>query len=429
MEKQYIETGLSPRITLNVNGQLTVKGWDESRIQIRTSSDENLTLNQEGDNITIACNNQCTLNVPMMASMNLQTINGNVVIKALEGELIGNVINGNLDLRSVGSVVLHKVEGNIASRDVDGNMTLDKVQGNLTVRDIQGDFSASDRIRGNLTLYDVDGNAAASADGNITLRLDPSPGKSYQFEAKGNIACRLPEDVSVEIDIDKANKISITLPVWLEGVDEKQAIQHPTAPYKLTLGDGDSKMKLSSSGSVFLGSEAPEWDFAEDIDFKLDDEIIKLSDSITEQIDQQLQNQMEMLDQQLDIQMEMLSARLGMAGLPEDKARRIEERSRQSAERAAQRAQEKIRRAQERLEQKLAAAQRKAEQKARIAARKSRAHHRHSFHINIPPHQMPPTGEPISDEERLVILRMLEQKKITPEEAEQLLAAIEGNES
>jgi hypothetical protein len=37
-----------------------------------------------------------------------------------------------------------------------------------------------------------------------------------------------------------------------------------------------------------------------------------------------------------------------------------------------------------------------------------------------------PQGDPISDDERLVILKMLQEKKITLEEAEKLLAALEG---
>jgi hypothetical protein len=36
-------------------------------------------------------------------------------------------------------------------------------------------------------------------------------------------------------------------------------------------------------------------------------------------------------------------------------------------------------------------------------------------------------GEPVSEEERMTILRMLQEKKITSEEAEKLLAALEGN--
>jgi hypothetical protein len=429
MEKQFLETGLSPRVTLNVSGHLTVKGWDESQVQVRTSSAENLVLEQQDDVISIRCTDQCTLNVPSQASLSMQTINGHATLKALQGEIVGEIINGNIDLRNVGSVTLHKVDGNVSARDVDGEMSLDKVNGNITVRDIQGNFSVKEQVNGNLNLYDADGNASGSADGNVNLRLDPSPGKSYDFEANGNIVCRLAEGVSAEIVIERANKISINLPISVAGDDEKQAEQHPVAPYTLTLGEGDSKIRLSSSASVILGSEAPEWDFAEDIDFEIGDEISELSESITEQVAQQLESQMEILEQQLEMQMEMLSAKLGMAGIAAEEARRIEERSRQSAERATQRAQEKIRRAQERLEQKLAAAQRKAEQKARIAARKSRVHPRHSFSINIPSHPAPPVGDPVSDEERIVILRMLEQKKINLEEAEQLLAALEGKEA
>jgi hypothetical protein len=36
--------------------------------------------------------------------------------------------------------------------------------------------------------------------------------------------------------------------------------------------------------------------------------------------------------------------------------------------------------------------------------------------------------DPVSDEERLTVLRLLEQKVITLEEAEALLAALEGKE-
>ncbi len=38
-----------------------------------------------------------------------------------------------------------------------------------------------------------------------------------------------------------------------------------------------------------------------------------------------------------------------------------------------------------------------------------------------------PQGEPVSEEERMAILRMLQEKKITSEEAEKLLSALEGD--
>jgi hypothetical protein len=38
-------------------------------------------------------------------------------------------------------------------------------------------------------------------------------------------------------------------------------------------------------------------------------------------------------------------------------------------------------------------------------------------------------SEPVSEEERLIILRMLEQKKITMDQAEELLSALESKDT
>jgi hypothetical protein len=141
---------------------------------------------------------------------------------------------------------------------------------------------------------------------------------------------------------------------------------------------------------------------------------------------------MEILSRQFNEQIDNLSAKLGKAGLSAADADRIMRRARETGQEASARAQEKMRRGQERLERKLAAAQRKSEQRAdrRFGA------HRHSWSFTWPTPPTPPGAprppagasdqEPVKDEERLAILRMLEQKKITLEQAEQLLAALEG---
>jgi hypothetical protein len=62
-------------------------------------------------------------------------------------------------------------------------------------------------------------------------------------------------------------------------------------------------------------------------------------------------------------------------------------------------------------------------------ARERAARHAHgawSFSIPTPPTPPTPQGDPVTEDERLMILRMLEQKQISMEEAEQLLSALEG---
>jgi hypothetical protein len=84
-----------------------------------------------------------------------------------------------------------------------------------------------------------------------------------------------------------------------------------------------------------------------------------------------------------------------------------------------------------RAEAKIQATVRRAEMKARAAeVRSRRGSH---FNVNIgrwnwdlTPQSPSEKSEPVSDDERLVILRMLKEKKINLEEAEKLLAALEG---
>ena len=60
-------------------------------------------------------------------------------------------------------------------------------------------------------------------------------------------------------------------------------------------------------------------------------------------------------------------------------------------------------------------------------------HHRHHWHVDWTYKNKDdqgargpsPASEGVSDDERLAVLRMLEQKKITSQEAERLLAALE----
>ncbi len=99
----------------------------------------------------------------------------------------------------------------------------------------------------------------------------------------------------------------------------------------------------------------------------------------------------------------------------------ISERVRRQVEKAARRAEQKMRRAEIKIQQ--------------AGHRAHRAHVRANFEMGRrkwdgTPGSFPPGGinEPVSDEERMAILKMLQGKKITAEEADKLLAALEGGE-
>lgn len=417
MDKRSIHTGERPKITLNISGNLSVKGWDKFEVVAKCSSPDDLVLDVQDDEISVNCRSNGSLRIPYRSVIQASQIKGDATFKSVEGEISITQISGNLSLRSVGSVTIGTVHGNLAAKNVDGSIALEKCQGNVSVRDIQGDLMIEESVSGNLSLKEIDGSAKAHARGNVSVELDPSPESSYDFQAKGNLSCRLPADASVKVDILSGSKIAVKIP----DVEVPSRIK---APFDLTLGDGDANLTLSAAGNVSLASRPADWDLGE-FEVDIGDDFELMAESLDEQISSQIEAQMEMMEEELQHQLDALSFSLEKTALSAEQAERISERAREASERANRRAQEKIRRAQEKMQRKLEAARLRAERKTRAAERAARDRRRRP---EPPERPVPPkrVSDPVSDEERLMILQLLEQGKVTPEEAEQLLAALEG---
>jgi len=435
MEKQFITTSESPKVVLEAHSNLRLKGWDELQVAAKTDSENNLSIEQQDDTIRVVCSSDCKVYVPRQAIVTVETVHGDAMIKGLEGELTIQEASSNLTIHGAGPTTIQTVHGDLSMKNIAGDLKITTVSGNVSARDVQGDFTVSDFVHADLTLKDVSGNASAKADGNVTLSLDPAPGEQYDFSARGDLLCNLSADASAAVHIAHGGDVTVKI----SGVELGEVGDEPI---DFTLGDGDAVLKLSADGNVFVGSQTPSWEdmgrFGVEFGKKFEGigkDFEGLGEKIGEQITQQIEAQMGMIDMQIEAQLSGLSARLGAIGLSPEQQERVAERAREASERANERVQEKMRRAQEKLDRKIAEAQRRAEQRAREAERRTRVHERHAgarehrgWHFDWPSPPTPPVApsDPISDDERMVILRMLEQKKITPEQAEQLLSALEG---
>jgi len=415
VEKQIPFTSETPRVVVEIYGALTLKGWEQPEISAECISADDLLLEELSGEVYLRCRDTCTARVPYAAQVQVKRADGHVTIKSLEGTLELERVGGNLTLRSVADTLVKRVDGHLSAKNIAGDLRLGRVSGNVSARDVEGDFTA-EGIDGNLQLEDLDGGATARVHGNARLDLDPSTGLRYAFEMDGNLVCRLPQDASVRVAIERASSIRVKLP----GQDSKDL----SAPHELVLGEGAAEVRLQAGGIVMLGESPAEVEFGAGfgagtgVDFGFEE----MAASIEQQVELQLESQLEMLEQQMDD----LAVMLSTAGLPSEQAEQIQRRAREAGERARDRAQEKMRRAQERLQRKLETAARRAERKTQAADRAARDRRRRPGPAEATPAGATPAAAQVSQAERLIVLKMLEQQQITVEQAEQLLAALEG---
>jgi hypothetical protein len=312
---------------------------------------------------------------------------GNVRVERVEGPVTVATVHGNTNLRAVGPTALERTLGNLSARQVMGDLRVQTTNGSARVRQVEGSLSLG-QVDGNLVAERLErGLAAEQVRGNVRLGPPFSPGQTYRLNARGNLTVRLPTDASLRLALSAAGGVRSHVPdLELEKTDgETQGV----------LGAGEASLEAHVSGHVSLRPLELEEGPAAGLDFMAD---------------------MEMLGAQIEARIAEAMSEMG-ARLEESLGRVDSEAIRRRVERATEQALRQAGRA-------TAQARRRAEREAeRARLRAERAERRWQRASGRRPR---PTREPATDEERMRVLRLVEEGKITPEQAADLLAALEG---
>ena len=138
METVSLNTNDTPNITLDIKGDLTIKGWLKQEVIASNSSKDDLKVEEVDNQIRITCFRNCSVKVPYGATINNIVVNGNGSIKSVEGDINVEAVYGNLTLRSVGSSNVGVVHGNLVAKNISGDLLIHAVRGNANVKDVQG---------------------------------------------------------------------------------------------------------------------------------------------------------------------------------------------------------------------------------------------------------------------------------------------------
>jgi hypothetical protein len=275
--------------------------------------------------------------------------------------------NGDLSIRDVQDVSIDTVNGDFSLSGARGNLNIRSLNADASVRDVEGavDLPA---VADDLALRNVGGNINVNAGEDVVLYLNPKAGQAVNITAGDDIMLVLPPQANATLDLS-GDEIEVQLPDVEEDEDATQRV--------ITLGDGSAKIHLKAGSDVRVSSAAGERG-------------------------EEFGN---------------------FAGMMFDWS--------DFGEALGERISRRVQQAQQRAERQAQAAARRAEQKLRGGRVRGNIKVGR-WNWDIQPGSFPgapatPPAEPVSEEERMAILKMLQEKKITAEEADKLLAALEGD--
>lgn len=402
---QILQTSATPVIHLqNVEGNLTLSGWDRPEIQARVRGDGDvLEIKQQDGVVTIACEDDLWLQAPVQATITIDNVEGNAAISLILNGLTIDAIGGNAVVNSVNAVTARQIEGNFTARLIAGDLRIDVIEGNAQIAKVGGDIWLGS-VEGNLVLDEIGGNIEATAEGNVRVQATLAPSQQCTLRAEGSVTCEVPRDAGGVFMLKAEGHIRV------RDLGEERNLRNGVLNFERA--PAHARLTLEAEGNILLrGVQLRDFDTTE-FAGRLEEEMALHSVEITQQITAQIEAQVNELSRQLDDKL----ARIG------------------ASEELATSIQEKVQSAMRRAEEKLAETLRKVEQRTQEAEGRRR---KSPGWVAPPTPPLPPAAPkppatsrarrtPATDEERMLILRMVEQGKLSVEQAEKLLLALNG---
>lgn len=385
MAKRIEEINVSvPVIVQNVGGDLVLRGREGDALVVDGDNPQVEHLGS-GQPYLVRCGGDCRVSVPSGVDVVVQRVGGDARIAELDGNVEIENIGGDLTVGHVAAVAIHTVGGDLRLKWTDADARIENVGGDATVREVGGSLHIQN-VGADLFLRTVEGSCVVEHTGDdLVLNVAFHPGHEYRFNAGSDILCRIQPDTGARFVLPQHTRYELDVEADVTTSDSGESTI-------ITIGDGGATVRLTAGGELrFIGEE-------EDYVFNLGAQIEEELEARLSSLEEKLAQQFEGLDERLQAQSE-----------------RFAEQAAHFATHAARQAERQVDRARRSLDRRKMKSRKRDFGEARFTW---------GFPPEPPKPPRPPV-EPVREEERLMILRMVQENKITIEEAERLLAALE----
>jgi hypothetical protein len=363
-------TTSTPQLKISCHADLAITGTPDNLVVIDIDDDSPASqIGRQEEVISIAAASDCAITCPIGAALTIEHASGDLRILQVKGALAVNVINGDAALHDVGPATIKAVQGDLSVRDAGGDVQIEVVRGDAKLKRVAGSI-AINKVAGDFVASDLGGGLAINlVGGDASLQTNLMTGQVYALKSGGDTIFRV-EGGGGQFALNCKGDLRVRLPMTNWTGNDRSATG--------TYGDGSAQVKLSANGDLLVlpASTGTQFD----------------PDMLSEQVEAMIESAMSQFETQMSQVQRDLEQRFGKYDKQAEKAA---ERAARSAERAKRRAE--------------------------------RAAGSWTFTVGRPP--TPPTphnAEPVTDQERLLILKMVEEGKITADQAAQLLAALES---
>lgn len=248
MEKYQQIIAVEPDVTIVVraHSNLDVHQWERPELGIIT--DINVQkIRHENKLLRMLFVEDCELCVPKNREVIIDRVSENARVRDLQNPLTINKVGGRLALQNVNSVVVGRVSESCLVENIAGTLKIGKVGDHLTGKNL-GSSVTVERVSGRVQLQGVSGALELRADDSVEVSVMDTNHEKIHIRSADSIQLHLPVDPNASLQIRSGGES-----ILLETSFLKKKLNENRS--EIRLGTGEQKIVLEADDRVRITSE------------------------------------------------------------------------------------------------------------------------------------------------------------------------------
>ncbi|MEM5776464.1 MAG: hypothetical protein AAGU05_15780, partial [Anaerolineaceae bacterium] len=248
------------RVFIKAHATLDVEGWEKSEIWIET--DLNVQrIQHESYGLHLLFVDDAVIKIPRQSVLVIEKAAGNARVRNMAADVEIRSMDGNLAVQQANRVRIDRVNSSCLVQNIHGRLEIHSVMGNLKGKDCYGMVQA-ERVMAGVELSALHGGADIRAMGDIHVGFLSESSEPVKLRSSADISINLPFELDAEMRVKTdAHLTELTLG------ERKEKITHRR--HVLLVGDGRRKFDLEAGGKIQIVAERIE-----------DKEILKLFEEL-----------------------------------------------------------------------------------------------------------------------------------------------------
>lgn len=241
MKQTIIPIKPDARVMIKCSADLSVEGTEESILVVIVDQGDSLRMREENGVYRIQSDTDCRLLLPSTAMVTVEKTGGDGQLKNLKSRVVIGKIGGDLKLDSISGASVESIGGDCHIYAAIGAIELARVGGSLTADG--GESLLAGGVGGDAKIYNFTGKLEVIAGDEVSIQLSQANVPEIRIKSGSDIDLYLPENANCQLDLKSGGE---SIKVHAGG----QEVELEDRELSVPLGIGGAKVSLTAGDSI-----------------------------------------------------------------------------------------------------------------------------------------------------------------------------------